>query len=417
MKLKIILFLVPIISFSVNAQWTLISDSVGFDHGFVDIQFVNEDTGYVVGFMHTANGVMRTFDQGNTWDTIYVDFLTGLASPYFGPRKLHFPETCTGYIVGYSDIIKTTDCGATWTVVDTADVFYNANNQRDILFMNKDTGFVGWADGGSGGIITTDGGWSWEASPGLLGARNLNSYQGEITACSGYWYEFDEISMDWIAYPPPVLTGGHFWSDCVKKNGYHIVIEDNIYAITPDSGITWLNYYVPYGVMRGIYFYNDNLGFLTGIAGGTGIVGGCRKTSDGGSTWFNTGADNLGTGMSIHFDVVQMVNDSVGFAISNDGIYKTTNAGGDGDLVEFLSIEESEISELSVYPNPVKDILSFGHKNMAFSNCYIFDSSGKLLLSKDLSDNQVDVSSLNSGTYWILVVFDKNQFRSQFVKL
>lgn len=51
-----------------------------------------------------------------------------------------------------------------------------------------------------------------------------------------------------------------------------------------------------------------------------------------------------------------------------------------------------------VFPNPLKDKLTIGG-NIVFSKALIYTTAGKLLAEKEILDNQLDVSFLNSGSY------------------
>jgi hypothetical protein len=51
-----------------------------------------------------------------------------------------------------------------------------------------------------------------------------------------------------------------------------------------------------------------------------------------------------------------------------------------------------------VFPNPLKDKLTIGG-NIVFSKALIYTTAGKLLAEKEILDNQLDVSLLNSGSY------------------
>jgi len=56
-----------------------------------------------------------------------------------------------------------------------------------------------------------------------------------------------------------------------------------------------------------------------------------------------------------------------------------------------------DISNLSVYPNPVKDVLTI---NGMYSSAEIYDTYGKLVLSSD-AKQIINVSSLSNGVYFI----------------
>jgi hypothetical protein len=127
---------------------------------FYDIQFLNADTGFVVGgqidlqtFTESAR-FLKTTDGGATWSSQII----GPPDTYL--YSLHFLNANTGYVAGASNgfgiIMMTTDGGANWTT-QTSGVFDELNS---LQFVGGFTGGV--AVGISGTILrTTDGGANW----------------------------------------------------------------------------------------------------------------------------------------------------------------------------------------------------------------------------------------------------------------
>lgn len=70
--------------------------------------------------------------------------------------------------------------------------------------------------------------------------------------------------------------------------------------------------------------------------------------------------------------------------------------------------------DLSLYPNPVKDILKFNTEGKVM----IYDMNGKLILTKDDVDGKkgIDVSELVRGNYVIQVKNTKETYSSKFIK-
>jgi hypothetical protein len=65
-----------------------------------------------------------------------------------------------------------------------------------------------------------------------------------------------------------------------------------------------------------------------------------------------------------------------------------------------LSIEESnELTELSVYPNPVKDIINITNTNTNLIKAEILNANGQLVLSKENNLSAINVDRLPSGIY------------------
>lgn len=69
-----------------------------------------------------------------------------------------------------------------------------------------------------------------------------------------------------------------------------------------------------------------------------------------------------------------------------------------------LSVENVEISEFSMYPNPVQDSFEIKYSNSKINNVKIFSVNGSLVFNSDnVKSNsfKVDVTSLESGVYFV----------------
>lgn len=72
--------------------------------------------------------------------------------------------------------------------------------------------------------------------------------------------------------------------------------------------------------------------------------------------------------------------------------------------IEFtsLSINEIELNKnIKFYPNPTSDSVFLELENEIIKDIYIFDLSGKLVMTKKKKNNQIDLSVLQTGTYFI----------------
>lgn len=73
--------------------------------------------------------------------------------------------------------------------------------------------------------------------------------------------------------------------------------------------------------------------------------------------------------------------------------------------------------QLNVYPNPVLNELNIEVTHHAkIENISVFDISGKQVSNTTMNTNKIDVSNLNSGTYFIEVMTDKGRLTSKFIK-
>ena len=65
-----------------------------------------------------------------------------------------------------------------------------------------------------------------------------------------------------------------------------------------------------------------------------------------------------------------------------------------------LSLDKIDISRLSIYPNPADDIINLENSNQQIKSVQVFDLLGKeVYTDNELSNNQINVSTLNQGIY------------------
>jgi hypothetical protein len=85
-----------------------------------------------------------------------------------------------------------------------------------------------------------------------------------------------------------------------------------------------------------------------------------------------------------------------------------------------LGLNGNTNSIFSIYPNPTKDYLNFSINaptTEQLLSAQVFDLSGRLILEKELTSTRIDIQSLQSGTYLLLL---KNQsgkgYTQKFIK-
>lgn len=92
------------------------------------------------------------------------------------------------------------------------------------------------------------------------------------------------------------------------------------------------------------------------------------------------------------------------FILGIDEVKLTTN--------DPANIEQNNENEFSIYPNPVVSTLFISIQNDA--DYLIYDQTGKLCLSD--AGNQIDVSTLNKGVYYISIKNDSGIDQKLFIK-
>ena len=80
---------------------------------------------------------------------------------------------------------------------------------------------------------------------------------------------------------------------------------------------------------------------------------------------------------------------------------------------ENLSIENSSVNELSLFPNPTDGIISLGSdKNYQLE---IYSLEGKIILND--FGNEIDISSIQNGTYFLKITQENTNIVLFFVSL
>jgi hypothetical protein len=80
------------------------------------------------------------------------------------------------------------------------------------------------------------------------------------------------------------------------------------------------------------------------------------------------------------------------------------------------AVPEVTTSGWSVYPNPVSDMLYMNGLNDETATVIVFDVSGKMVMSKQLTSNMINVSVLANGIYILRVTTADSVHTSRFVK-
>lgn len=94
--------------------------------------------------------------------------------------------------------------------------------------------------------------------------------------------------------------------------------------------------------------------------------------------------------------------------------------GQDGDWAEWtdylLDVDQQELPTLSIYPNPVVDVISWNNLPIASYKASIYSVQGKLVQQETISANSLNVAALPSGLYFIELSDGNNVSRSKFIK-
>ncbi len=418
--------LILIISPLAFCQWEIITPTYeGFNDSYKEIYFLNKDTGFVISgiFEEGESVILRTLDGADTWDTTYKSDIEMV--PTTGFLAIDFVNDTVGYIACSGDVLKTENCGETWFSLDTADIWDGAIRWYNMQFINADTGYIAYQDGGSQCLRTFDGGWTWEPDPVMPGFRDFDMSNGVVTGCWGGWSKLDLTTLVWD-YGYGVIDDegiiGINLSHITSNNGQLILtgnksgLGGGMYSVSEDGGETWklYDYYEIFHIAE-VQFVSNELGFAAG-----GFIGAMR-TWDGGETWFIMETDNHGSEMSQRFQEFHMIDENIGYAVSTDGIYKTTNGGGEITRAlnknELTGIEEGqELTVFSIFPNPVGDFITIQPLSLNGNQIEIFDMAGQLVFSETIQSTQIDVSKLTAGQYTVRLYSENGNYSARIIK-
>ncbi|HWA07089.1 MAG TPA: YCF48-related protein [Ignavibacteria bacterium] len=383
---------------SADAQW--IQQTSGVGTSLLDIDFVNENTGWACGdngvIVKTTNGgvnwvqqssgitnrlegidavdqnlvwcvgwwntILKSTDGGNNWQIIRSE-----PTPVPTFRKVYFLNQNTGWILKSNYILRTTNGGNTFDSTHTIFTFL-----WDIYFKNSLTGVL--CGDGALTMKSTDGGVTWNQIllPLLMDAPNLYrlSFIGDIGWTIG---EGDNSGLGKLVFK--TTNFGNTW--------------DSIARVQYPSGNR--NY--------SVFFTNLN----TGYAGGTN--GYMYKSTNGGLNWYQQVITGGGFRNDINF-----VNDTTGWVVGGGGqIFKTTTGGQFVGIELYSNIIPNEFVLSQNYPNPFNNVTVIKFQITASDNyrLEIFDMLGRKvteLLNQSLKPGKYKIrftgDNLASGNYF-----------------
>jgi hypothetical protein len=192
----------------------------------------------------------------------------------------------------------------------------------------------------------------------------------------------------------PIIAGypsGSFGTSFIKYNNDGNVIWQNLDADGPNFSL------LAHAQMK---IDNQNAVYL---AGGTmSQMAICKVNGDGTSAW--TIATSSGYPVDFDFGV-------------NNSVYVT---GGTTAKINQVNLSTSNVDNLNnpirIAPNPCGNLLEFDGID-DYISYKIIDFSGRIVFENSLKNNQIDVSSLSSGLYQLVIFTDTNiKYQAKFTK-
>ncbi|MBK8552069.1 MAG: hypothetical protein IPL53_13805 [Ignavibacteria bacterium] len=367
-----------------------------------DIEFINANTGYVLGFFIFNSTIWKTTDAGQSWTT-----QTTGGADYL--NNLYFLNANTGFASGGSfggDMVKTTNGGVNWNLIYT-----DSYAKHSMVFLNALTGYCGSDQGRM--YRTTDAGntWNFVLSDGGIDVYSLNF----INASTGFGFGTGSVYIkttdggdNWYeSQPVGASNSSQYFDAAVTPDGsIHAAGSFGAMVRSTNSG-TDFTYMasVTDGYVSDIEFINTSTGYaVTGFNHGD-----ILKTTDAGNTWVSQVSTYTTSIYGIAF-----TNAETGYLAGSISLYKTTNGGTNWNTVYNSTTNEIFTDIVFTNVNTGYAVGSYG-KQMKTTNAgaswtpSTIASSGSILGSLcfvnettgyAVGDNNAAVRTTNSGLNW-----------------
>lgn len=127
---------------------------------FWDVQFINENIGWVVGTGDGLPVILHTTNGGESWTKQKHESFSAN-----GFTSVFFLNDTLGWVAGYEyEVFKTTDAGKNWTKQTVTEPNQNFAFFSSLKFINEQVGYAATTISGSNArllIKTVDGGTTW----------------------------------------------------------------------------------------------------------------------------------------------------------------------------------------------------------------------------------------------------------------
>ena len=196
----------PAILFSANqgVTWKLMNQrnpSTDIYNRIFDIAFPgNGNIGIAVHHLE----VLRSTNRGQTWTPVLFTNKT---------ERLSFPTSTTGYVIGGSNLYKSTNSGATWAVTNMPAGTNSGSDFNNVNFVNNSFGYI--TENLLNQVFTTsNGGVNW---------RKMNNEN--VIPINGSDLRFINDSTGFICKPFSYTVyktsdSGKVWEPCKKNSNY-----------------------------------------------------------------------------------------------------------------------------------------------------------------------------------------------------
>ena len=321
------------------------------------------------------DALRKTTDGGGSWQTID----SGKGYRYF---KFQFLDADTGFVAGSAVspsqidtpiVRKTTDAGLTWHTIFTV-----SNAGDDMMGISFIDGQTAWAVTYFGLMYhTTDGGQSWD-------------FQDSVGRASPDHYvpvrdvQFTTRDSGWA-------VGG--------------ITGSNVIARTIDGGATWSFLSPGGGSLREIAMLNSHVGWFVGSINFPPFI---ARTTNAGESWVQQYTVPMTT---TGLESISMLTENYGWAVGEQGIYRTINGGVTG--IDETSYQPMRSFLEQNYPNPFNPstTIKFELPRTSHVNLSVYDVLGRQVsvlvnerTNAGVYEVKFDASGLASGVYFYRLI-------------
>jgi len=365
---------------------------------FTDIDFFNEDIGYVIQLGPNINP-KKTIDGGYTWEEINLN-LNGYIT------NLDFISETTGFMTNSAyELLKTFDTGNTWDVLNLP---IDSVAYTDIQFINENTGFL--TTNNSIFVKTTDGGVTWntfsfDTVNHTKALYFLDENNGWIVGSEGFCGITTDGGETWDAVSVGDQTLIDVWFT-TNQNGFFVSNMGDVYG-TDNGGYSWELLPLEANNPLEINFMDEENGWII-----------CRNrvfyTEDNGNSWNEE--------LSIDW-TVDRISDFSRSNSSNSWICTQNGRIYYRDVFSEIFYLQANTDGLKCYPNPAKEKLHvvIDQPTSKEFNCEIYSISGLfygnqkvILIGKNTFE--ILLQNMTSGIYFLRVSDHKEIKTLKFIK-
>lgn len=352
---------------------------------------------------------LRSLDAGKNWTQIPLPPMDSDTSKRMDIQQISFKDELNGYVVG-----------AYWHKYEDCD---NIEFGIPCCIVEEHYNFI---------YKTVDGGNTWHIYHTPEYDRNLY-FKNYLISENRMFLHGGKRERHDCGEDPYYGTSSTYIYD-IESNG--IVIKDRFTLILPDNGtqeiacqisdqhLLFTTDHIALHVIgsdsivynylgfrpNDIFFFNDSSGISVGYnyINGEGVV---AITNDGGFNWLTETIDEYA------LTDIEIINDSVGYIITELGrLYKTTNLQ---DIVtsSFNTNRRITQQKINIYPNPAETNIKIDITEKKGSVIITNLAGETVYLNNNQSLNEsIDISELSSGLYIVGIVTERTIFYEKFVK-